>query len=436
MRKKLVLIALNEINFELVRNYCELFPGRFKSLEALLNKYWVITGAESEYEHLEPWIQWPSVYTGLDYNGHALFRLGDVVSSESVQIFEELEKKGFRVGVIGAMNAANRLETPAYFIPDPWTNTPTDKSWWSRALSAAISQAVNDNSVGKLTIRSMLTLTVAILFFAQMKSATRYIGLLSSSRKHPWRKALFLDLLLHDVHQKLLIRKAPDFSMLFLNAGAHIQHHYLFNSIPLRGLTSIRNPEWYIAADLDPLAEVLELYDYVIGGLLNSQVEFVIATGLSQKPYDRLKFYYRLKDHSTFLRSVGIESFRVYPRMTRDFLVEFRTVEEASAAHTILEEIILKEDGLPLFGEIDNRGKSLFISLTYPKEISADTEYFVGGQSYKLAPMVSFVAIKNGMHQAHGYAFFSAGMRSFAPKNLMHVREIANSIKKFFGVDG
>jgi len=41
-------------------------------------------------------------------------------------------------------------------------------------------------------------------------------------------KALILDSLLVDVHFTLWIKYKPDFSNLFLNSGAHIQHHYLF----------------------------------------------------------------------------------------------------------------------------------------------------------------------------------------------------------------
>ena len=64
----------------------------------------------------------------LKQSGHKIFRLGDVVASDALQIFEEVEQAGFKVGAVSPMNAVNRLSAPAYFIPDPWTDTPSDRS--------------------------------------------------------------------------------------------------------------------------------------------------------------------------------------------------------------------------------------------------------------------------------------------------------------------
>ena len=60
------------------------------------------------------------------------------------QIFEHIEQKGFLVGAISPMNASNCLSNPAYFIPDPWTKTPTDGYWLSNNLQ--ISCTISDNS--------------------------------------------------------------------------------------------------------------------------------------------------------------------------------------------------------------------------------------------------------------------------------------------------
>ena len=71
--------------------------------------------------------------------------------------------------------------------------------------------------------------------------------------KKPGAKALILDSLLADVHLTLWKKHKPDFSNLFLNSGAHIQHHYLFNSKAYQG--NIKNPEWYCPKDYDPLIQ-------------------------------------------------------------------------------------------------------------------------------------------------------------------------------------
>lgn len=116
--KKLALVQLNELNFDLIEKYLEAgFHLPFFS--SLLSTGVLTTVAEDDYDNLEPWIQWTSVYTGLRFAEHNNFRLGDVCSAEHKQIFEVIESKGVRVGAICPMNADNRLVAPAFFIPDP-----------------------------------------------------------------------------------------------------------------------------------------------------------------------------------------------------------------------------------------------------------------------------------------------------------------------------
>jgi len=155
---------------------------------------------------------------------------------------------------------------------------------------------------------------------------------------------------------------------------------------------------------------------------------------LAQKPYDRVKFYYRLNTHADFLRGLGITFNGVFPRMTRDFLIDFENNQQAQAAQNMLASVRVVDGNEPLFGEIDNRGNSLFVTLTYPKEITAKTMYQVGDRKAGLLPEVSFVAIKNGMHQEEGFAFFTQGASKYAPADYSHVAELGAAIKEFFGL--
>ena len=68
------------------------------------------TIAEKTYSHLEPWIQWPTVYTGLNYAEHKIFRLGDAVEFSHDQIFEVIEQDtGQPIVAVSPMNAVNRV---------------------------------------------------------------------------------------------------------------------------------------------------------------------------------------------------------------------------------------------------------------------------------------------------------------------------------------
>jgi len=241
--------------------------------------------------------------------------------------------------------------------------------------------------------------------------------------------------MLHDVHWKLFNSRKPNFSTLFLNAGAHIQHHYLFNSKPLRKSVLNENPAWYISQKEDPLADVLRLYDIIVEEYFSrSDTEVLLATGLAQAPYDRVKFYYRLNSHQRFLKDLGVNFNDVLPRMTRDFLIVFSDEEKARAGEVILSNVRVAENNCRLFGEIDNRGDSLFVTLTYPYEITEKTQYQLGDCKAALLPEVSFVAIKNGMHQQEGFAFFTPGAAKHAPVEKAHVAHLGRAIMDYFDV--
>ena len=173
MVRKLIFLELNEINFDIVTFYFErgeYFPGFKKLIEKGITN----TESETKYENLEPWIQWPSVHTGKTYEQHKVFRLGDFVNSTDEQFFEKVEKAGFSVGAVSPMNASNKLENPAYFMPDPWTQSPCDNSFFSKSITEAIVQAVNDNSQSKLTFKTIFNLGLA---FVALVRPSRYLSI-------------------------------------------------------------------------------------------------------------------------------------------------------------------------------------------------------------------------------------------------------------------
>lgn len=431
--KRLVLLELNEINFDLVKLYLSKFPGSFPGLEKLLACQNIYTTSEDNYEELEPWIQWASVHTGKSFAEHKLFRLGDMTGSKTPQIFEQLEISGVSVSAISPMNAENRLKKAAYFIPDPWTKTPSDDSWWSRRLGSAVAQAVNDNAQSKITKKNALIILLGLIRFAKLKHYPIYLQLTCKSIGASWRRALVLDLFLHDLHISLFSNKKPQFSTIFLNAGAHIQHHYFHNSPFISQGSKFKNPDWYVSSKLDPFNEMLKVYDRIIEEyLVDRNYEVIVATGLSQSPYNRIKYYYRLKDHSSFLRKVGINFLEIQPRMTRDFLVIFASNDEAIKAQEILGNLRITGKSDAIFGEIENRGKELFITLTYPNEVLATDTVTIGAVSSSLLNDLAFVAIKNGMHQAKGFAFFTSEIAKLSPKNGSHVKNLYFTVLNFF----
>jgi hypothetical protein len=145
------------------------------------------------------------------------------------------------------------------------------------------------------------------------------------------------------------------------------------------------------------------------------------------------KFYYRLKDHSSFLNKVGLKFSKVLPRMTRDFEIIFANNSDLVNAKKILENIRYKNSNLKIFNEIDERDKSLFVTLTYPNEVKKD-DFIVVNNQIKLNFFyeVVFVAIKNGMHDTKGYVFCSPNSNFKITNKPFHVSKLHNLILSYF----
>lgn len=410
-----LLLELNEINFDHVRSYVEL--GKLPVLGRLIQRHGLAeTTSETSYDELEPWIQWVTAHTGLTLAEHKVFRLGDIVKHDITQIWEALEAQGLTVGAISPMNAKNRCRAPAFFVPDPWTPTRVSGSRVMKRLYKAVAQAVNDNARSRVTPSSAAWLLAGLAAYARPINYKGYLGLFgAAARRRPWAKALILDQLLADIFIRQVRQGRPDFASLFLNAGAHIQHHYMFNSKVYAGPHA--NPSWYVAEDRDPVLDVYELYDRIIGQVERSfpEARLMLATGLHQDPHAEVTFYWRLKDHAAFLNRAGVPFRRVEGRMSRDFVVYCADAEEAREAEQRLIAI-RAGDGRPML-EVDNRGEDLFVMLTWPDDIPESFEYHVGnGPIRGFRDEVSFVAIKNGSHNGIGYMLDTGARKSVAER--------------------
>lgn len=430
--KSVLLIELNEVNFDFVRRYGE--AGKLPTLNRLIEKHGLHeTTSEIAYQDLEPWIQWVTAHTGKSLAEHGVFRLGDIVNHDIPQIWESLEDEGLRVGAMSPMNAKNRTRDAAFFVPDPWTSTPITGSPLIHAIYSAVAQAVNDNAASKITLWSAAKLVMGLAAYARPENYARYVGLARRASRRSWLKPAFLDLLLADIFIRLVREKKPDFASLFINAGAHVQHHYMFSSGVYRG--EGRNPPWYVPEGADPILDVYSTYDVILEQLEKAFPEsrLMLATGLHQEPYAATTYYWRLYDHAAFLSTIGVPFVAAHPRMSRDFVIECSNADQALEAESILRKCTA--DGLPLF-EVDNRRNDLFVTLEFPHEITETTEYLLGNRAIgPLRPQVNFVAIKNGEHDGVGY-FLDTGLPHDSPRQRFPLKTLPSRIRDALGLNG
>ncbi len=433
MAEKIISLELNEINFEYIQDYIN--QGKLPNFKYLFENFgYTRTSSEKCYQELEPWIQWVTAHTGLSYEEHKVFRLGDIEKSNVKQIWELLEEKGISVAAVSPINASNKTTKAKFFIPDPWTKSKVSGSTSLKWVYDAIAQVVNDNAKQKITFSSVLGLLLGASLNTRYSSIPAYIRYLNSHRKgNAWARALFLDRLLTDLFLTQWKKHKPQFSSLFLNAGAHIQHHYLFSSPAYKG--KIKNPAWYIKPGRDPVLEAYELYDKIVEEVLKeakiNNVRVILATGLQQIPHHEFVIYYRLKEHEKFLRKIGISPAKVVPRMSRDFHVEFNSDAEAIHAENILLSVT-DTSGEKLFSVDLRADNSLFVMLEYSKEIANGFMAYLNGKPLSaFSDEVAFVAIKNGKHDEIGY--YSDTKEHFTqPNSVMPLKDVFSRVVEAF----
>tara|TARA_A100001011_G_C14316605_1_gene848267 strand:+ start:3246 stop:4538 length:1293 start_codon:yes stop_codon:yes gene_type:complete len=402
---KVIFVQLNEINFDIANAYIK--KGYNLNFLKKVLEEGIDTFENEDYENLEPWIQWFSIFKGKPFKEHRVFRLGDGLQFPGDNVFSDLTNKlKIKCGAISPMNISGRNINFDFFIPDPWSNENIQGNLSLKLINDSIKQGVNDNSGRGLNFVNKVKLLIGLLINLNLTELKSIFKFYKKIKNLSFRKALFLDYLLVILQRSLTKKNKTQFTSIFLNAGAHIQHHYLFNSKVIHKKHNLENPSWYIDKTLDPLGEALLFYNDILNSYQKDGYKIILMTGLQQVPYDKINYYYRLSNHKNFLKFLDIKNKKILPRMTRDFEIIFENNIDRDKCIDKLDNIT-DEKGIKIFNEIEIREKSIFSSLTYNKEIKKSKLFKLGKREFILSDYVNFVALKNGKHDKKGKLFIS-----------------------------
>jgi hypothetical protein len=418
-------VQLNEINFDYIDEYIRL--GYLPTFKALFEKHgYVETTSETEHHLANPWIQWPTVHTGMSYAEHQVFRLGDIVKHDHESIYEALEKQDISVAALAPFNARNNTKNAKFFVPDPWTKTPFSGSDDLHRIYNALCQVTNDYAKKKITLQSYCNLLMGAINNANSRSLHHYSReMISYIKGKTWFRAVICDRLLLDTFVTQCKRHKPEFATVFLNGGAHLQHHYLFSSKAYHGNRT--NPDWHVAENEDPLLDILKLYDEglkdilcLTNGFENGRV--ILATGLHQNAHERETYYYRIDDQENLLQKIGIKYTDTYNLMTEDFVISFENehlaleaeqkilnvetldIEEIFYIETADSETRTLNKGTKIF-HTENRGKDIYVQLKpvaalIPVEAKIKSNGVIIDNFGKI---ITLAQVKNTHHHGVGY---------------------------------
>ena len=111
----IISIEFNEINHDWIGYYIS--QGKLKNFKYLLDKHNLVTTiSEKKYCELEPWIQWPSFYSGMSFEEHGCFHIGDFYRNKHKSIYTQLQESGHSVLAISPMNCYFIEENNSFFF--------------------------------------------------------------------------------------------------------------------------------------------------------------------------------------------------------------------------------------------------------------------------------------------------------------------------------
>lgn len=406
-KKKYLSFEFNEVNIEWLDYYVNKY--NFKNLRLLFKNNFLKTSSEKKYEELEPWIQWPSFYYGKSLSQHKIFHLGDCHHNENLSIYDFFQKENLSVLAVSPMNCTFDVKNQSLLIHDPWSSFNVmggdkfiDKLWLS------IRYFVNENSNNSLKISYLFTLLIGIAKFARLKNTLYYFKFIFLSFFFKWSRAILLDLLVFDIFYFYKDKRNFHYSSVFLNAGAHIQHHYFFDSKYYKeNHGKSLNPKSYSSLatkKLDPIFQIYKLYDHLSKDIndLNKNNNILVTSGLQQKENLSPYYQYRLRDYVKFLNTFKIKYKAIEKKMSRDSYIYFNNKDEYLFAITSLKKFLI--NGNSLFKIKENKKEhAIFLQVAYRGEINEFSNVFYDDKPLNLLKSISLVSIENTIHRSDGW---------------------------------
>jgi hypothetical protein len=422
LNRKIIVLEFNELSPTLMDQFIN--EGKlpnFKKLRDRSDAY--VTLAEEKQEHLEPWIQWPTIHTGLSFNQHQLYLIGEGHKLDKPRIWDLVSKAGHKSIIFGSMNTGPAPQLDGVLVPDPWTTTFAPSLPEIQDYTNFIGYQVQEhtNSTRKLDYKIVLRfIKFMITHGLSLKTISLVVKQLISEKFAPttWKRVAILDSFQLDVFRHYYKKIQPQFATFFLNSTAHLQHMFWRNMDPS-------------AFEVKPTVEEQNIYknavqfgyqnmDNIVGKVLEmagDDVTLVMTSALSQQPCTRYehiggKRFCRPIELAKILEFAGVKApFKTAPVMSEQFYVHFNSEKEALKAENILKR--LYAGSRPILG-IVNKGKSLFLGCTIFEKMNSQSTIDLLGESNKVLKQSLFFDFfyqvedkKSGMHHPDGILWIS-----------------------------
>ena len=435
---RVVLIEFNELSPALLDRFvAEGALPNFAAFRATSDVF--TTDAGESDAALVPWIQWPSVHTGLPYAQHGIYHLGDAERCAAPTIESVLSAAGLPVGIFGGMNIPPR-PIRGFRLPDPWEKAARAEPASLQPYYDVTADQVKESSHhGRLTARDAVKLGMFYLRRA-FRPATavavaRQLVTERVNRSMKWRRAALFDQIQYDVFRTYAREHGVRFASFFSNSTAHYQHLYW------------RNMEPHLFADPPNASDDPSLRDAIrdgyrsMDGLLGRFVAdfpgatLIVATALSQVPYTGPVIRnYRPVSFPALLAFLGIENASVSPVMSQEFHIDCADETAAAAAERAL--LAVEVDGARVFNARRD-GASVFAGCVYldPRVMESEAVDTRTGARRAFAELFYLVdGFRSGHHHPQGALWIRTG-KGRVHEGTVSILDIAPTVLAMFGIE-
>jgi hypothetical protein len=436
---RLILIEFNELCPALLRRFMD--AGLLPNFRALHDSSVVCTSdAGEEARNLEPWIQWPTVHSGLPYAEHGVFHLGDGRRLGVPCLAEVLSDAGVPVGVFGSMNT-NYGRLNGYVVPDPWDRDGAPHPEWLRPFYRTVAGQVQESSRdGAGSVRDLLAFGWFLATHGLgAGTAAAVLGQLARERLDPgvrWRRAMLLDRLQYDVFRQLNRQFRVRFATFFCNSTAHFQHYHWRNMEPER--FPVPPSAGDHASLRDAIPDGYRAMDRLVGRFLRNYPDavLVLCTALSQQPWvETTKCTFRPRRFDAFLEFAGVTvgAAAVKPIMAEQFHVACGSEAAAAAAEERFRDLAVDGERLLI---VKREGTGVFAGcrLNDPAVLERTVTRRSDGAQGLFGELFYMIhTMRSGRHHPDGALWFRTGRHRVVAEKVP-LTDVAPTILAHFGV--
>ena len=420
----MLVIELNEFDPIYLKKNAKKFNLKNIQYFLKLDHSETITDEKIDHQGLDPWVQWVSIHSGKPLKEHNIKRLGDTKKQNSDQIWNSVSKIfGKNCGVWGVMNApCGNKSGISFFVPDPWSFEEQAHPYkFEKFLAlpryfAKNYLAPNIFHTVSNFFKSFNFVLINFDFWIIFKISKAFLmgSLITGINTHSLTTLLDYISCLYFI--KFKNKYSTDFSIIFLNHIAHLQHNF-----------------WDVKSKISrQMIFGLIICDKILGELrqnISSSQPIILINGLKQENIAKKGiFEYRQIDPKVFFRKICPLKCKVEQNMTNDGTLLFSNSKDANKSEFILNNVRLKISKRKLFYIERLKEDKIFYRLDISNKVSNKEKIIIFDEVLNLFDYIELLTESTGAHVPYGDIFFK---NIYFPKMLFN-HEIFEHIKNYF----